>query len=183
MQSLERMHDAADYWTLIQLAADSWPERSTNAVVWFLGRTKVYLDCRGVDRPLYRHVHSEIVGEPVKEWLLAITEPAIVTIDLLALLIVVGSTLEAFFNTCYRLFAPTPSHEWRQVWLHYARWLVAALTFQLAADIIETSVTTGWEALGRIGIIAVIRTFLNYYLEKDIAEIRERRGAREQEPV
>jgi uncharacterized membrane protein len=125
----------------------------------------------------------KIVGEPVKEWLLAITEPAIVTIDLLALLIVVGSTLEAFLNTCYRLFAPTSSHEWRQVWLHYARWLVAALTFQLAADIIETSVTTGWEALGRIGIIAMIRTFLNYYLEKDIAEVRERRGAREQEPV
>jgi uncharacterized membrane protein len=98
-------------------------------------------------------------------------------------LIVVGSTLEAFFNTCYRLFAPTSGHEWRQVWLHYARWLVAALTFQLAADIIETSVTTGWEALGRIGIIAMIRTFLNYYLEKDIAEVRERRGAREQEPV
>jgi len=132
---------------------------------------------------LCRHVHSEIVGEPVKEWLLAITEPVIVTIDLLALLIVVGSTLEAFFNTCYRLFAPTSGHEWRQAWLHYARWLVAALTFQLAADIIETSVTTGWEALGRIAIIAVIRTFLNYYLEKDIAEVRERRGAREQEPV
>src|SRR5215471_9902691 len=101
---------------------------------------------------------------------------------MLALLIVAGSTLEAFFNTCYRLFAPISTHEWRQVWLRYARWLVAALTFQLAADIIETSVTSGWEALGRIAIIAVIRTFLNYYLENDIAEVRERQGTREQKP-
>ena len=58
------------------------------------------------------------------------------------------------------------------------------LTFQLAADIIETSITTGWEAVGRIAAIAVIRTFLNYFLERDLAEsprapARERRRAAE----
>jgi len=115
------------------------------------------------------------------EWLVAITEPVIATIDMLALLIVVGSTLEAFFYTCYRLFTPTSTHEWRQVWLRYARWLVAALTFQLAADIIETSVSTGWDSLGRIAAIAVIRTFLNYFLEKDLGETRELQHEREQE--
>ena len=65
-------------------------------------------------------------------------------------------------------------HERREVWLRYARWLVAGLTFQLAADIIETSITTSWEAVGRIAAIAVIRTFLNYFLERDLAETRER---------
>lgn len=62
----------------------------------------------------------------------------------------------------------------RDVWLHYARWLVAALTFQLAADIIESSITTSWEAVGRLAAVAVVRTFLNYFLERDLAEIRER---------
>jgi uncharacterized membrane protein len=51
--------------------------------------------------------------------------------------------------------------------------LVAGLTFQLASDIIETSITTGWEAVARLGAIAVIRTFLNFFLERDLAEIRE----------
>ncbi len=54
-----------------------------------------------------------------------------------------------------------------------AGWL-PALTFQLAADIIETSITHDWEAIGRIAAIAVIRTFLNYFLERDLAEMRER---------
>jgi uncharacterized membrane protein len=62
----------------------------------------------------------------------------------------------------------------REIWLRFARWLVAALTFQLAADIIETSITTSWEAVGRLAAIAVVRTFLNYFLERDLAEMRGR---------
>jgi uncharacterized membrane protein len=34
------------------------------------------------------------------------------------------------------MFSSPSGHERRDVWLRYARWLVAALTFQLAADII-----------------------------------------------
>ena len=49
--------------------------------------------------------------------------------------------------------------------------LVGGLTFQLAADIIETAISTTWESLGRIAIIAVIRTFLNYFLEKDVSRL------------
>jgi uncharacterized membrane protein len=33
-----------------------------------------------------------------------------------------------------------------------------------------------WQAVARIAAIAVIRTFLNYFLEKDLAEARERPG-------
>jgi uncharacterized membrane protein len=66
------------------------------------------------------------------------------------------------------------AHERHVVWLKYSRWLVAGLTFQLAADIIESSITTSWDAVGRLAAIAVIRTFLNYFLERDQAEVRER---------
>jgi hypothetical protein len=39
---------------------------------------------------------------------------------------------------------------------------------------IETAITTDWEAIARVAAIAVIRTFLNYFLEKDFNELRER---------
>ena len=52
--------------------------------------------------------------------------------------------------------------------------LVAALSVQLAADIIESAISTSWEAIGRLGAIAVIRTFLDYFLGRDVEEIRER---------
>jgi uncharacterized membrane protein len=115
----------------------------------------------------------------MREWLVLITEPAITAIDLLALVIVVFATLEAFVRACQLMFTDANGHERRQVWLRYARWLVAALTFQLAADILETSISSSWESLVRIASVAVIRTFLNYFLEKDVAEIRERDRERE----
>jgi uncharacterized membrane protein len=69
-------------------------------------------------------------------------------------------------------------HESRAVWLRYARWLVAGLTFQRAADILETAIAPSWEDIGRLGAIAVIRTFLNFFLERDLTEVLERRDER-----
>jgi uncharacterized membrane protein len=97
----------------------------------------------------------------------------------LALAIVLVSSLEAFVRACQLMFSHPSGHERREVWLRYARWLVAALTFQLAADILETSISSSWESLVRIASIAVIRTFLNYFLEKDLGEVREPVGAAE----
>jgi uncharacterized membrane protein len=110
----------------------------------------------------------------MKEWLVFITENAVVLIDMLALIIVLVGTVEAFFAGLRAMLSLPSGHERRDVWLRYARWLVAGLTFQLAADIIETSITTDWQAVGRIAAIAVIRTFLNYFLDRDLEEVRKR---------
>jgi uncharacterized membrane protein len=110
----------------------------------------------------------------MKDWLIFTTEHAIVVIDWLALILILIGTVEAFFGGLRLMFASATGHMERDVWLRYARWLVAGLTFQLAADIIETAITTDWDAVGRIAVIAVIRTFLNYFLERDLSEIRDR---------
>jgi uncharacterized membrane protein len=110
----------------------------------------------------------------VKQWLVFATENAIVIIDAMALVIIVVGTIEAFFGGLRAMFSSPTGHERRDIWLRYARWLVAGLTFQLAADIIETSITTEWQAVGRIGAVAVIRTFLNYFLDRDLEDVRRR---------
>jgi uncharacterized membrane protein len=116
-----------------------------------------------------------LAGERImKEWLTLVTKYAIVIIDALALVIIVVGTIEAFISAFRLVFFCPSGHVERDVWLRYARWLVAGLTFQLAADIIETSITTGWDAVARIAAVAVIRTFLNYFLEHDLTDIRER---------
>jgi len=110
----------------------------------------------------------------MREWLILITEPTIVAIDFVAFLIIVAGTLETLVRGVLMLFGGREGRERREVWLRYARWLVAGLTFQLAADIVETSTSTDWEAIARLGAIAVIRTFLNYFLERDLEELRAR---------
>ena len=110
----------------------------------------------------------------MREWLIAVTEYAIVVIDAMALVIVLFGTVEAFVSGLRLMLAGTTTNiERREIWLRYARVLVAGMTFQLGADIIETSITAGWEAVARLGAIAVIRTFLNFFLERDLTEIRE----------
>lgn len=105
----------------------------------------------------------------MKEWLVAISEPTIIVIDAIALLVIAFGTLEALIGIV-RLLTRHDSAHARAVWLRYGRWLVAGLTFQLAADIVETSISTDWQGIARLGAIAVIRTFLNYFLERDINE-------------
>jgi len=118
----------------------------------------------------------------MKEWLVTVTEYSVLLIDTMALAIVLFGTLEAFVSGLRLMLTGTATNiERREVWLRYARALVAGLTFQLGADIIETSITTGWEAVARLGIIAVIRTFLNVFLERDLTEIRELQHERRRE--
>jgi uncharacterized membrane protein len=55
----------------------------------------------------------------------------------------------------------------------FGGWLVVALEFQLAADIVATIVSPTYEHLIQVGVVAVIRTFLNYFLNKELTEERE----------
>ena len=64
-----------------------------------------------------------------------------------------------------------------QTRLVMSRFLVLALEFQLAADILATAAEPSWEQLVRLGAIAVIRTFLNYFLGKEVKEIEEEERA------
>jgi uncharacterized membrane protein len=54
------------------------------------------------------------------------------------------------------------------VWLGFGVWLLLGLEFELAADIVRTAISPSWSELGQLATIAAIRTFLNYFLEKDI---------------
>jgi uncharacterized membrane protein len=50
------------------------------------------------------------------------------------------------------------------------RYLSLALEFQLGADILATAMAPGWEQLGKLGAIAVIRTGLNFFLMRETQE-------------
>ena len=52
----------------------------------------------------------------------------------------------------------------------FGGWLVVALEFLLAADIIGTLIAPNTQQLIQLGAVAVIRTFLNYFLNKELNE-------------
>ena len=115
---------------------------------------------------------SEVV---TMHFLVDATEHAILVINFMALVLIALGTVEAFFKGLRVMLSRSATgYARREVWLQYMRWLVAGLSFQLAADILATSVAPAWDELVRLAIIAVIRVFLNFFLEKDLSEMRRR---------
>jgi uncharacterized membrane protein len=66
----------------------------------------------------------------------------------------------------------------RELWLRFATWILLALEFALAADLVRTAVAPTWDDISKLAVIATIRTMLNYFLAKDIASFDEKGAVR-----
>ncbi|MEO1148438.1 MAG: DUF1622 domain-containing protein [Cyanobacteria bacterium J06638_22] len=63
--------------------------------------------------------------------------------------------------------------------LRFGMWLALALEFQLGADILGTTLDPSIDELVKLAIIALIRTFLNYFLGRELEkelEMEKMRG-------
>lgn len=89
-------------------------------------------------------------------------------ISVLCVLLGTFATLQ-LFTAGIRHRLPIPFSQLR---LRFGTWLAMALEFQLGADILGTTVAPSLEALANLAIIAVIRTFLNYFLHKELEHER-----------
>ncbi len=111
------------------------------------------------------------------DWLATIALNVVTIIQVMALLVVAFGTVQAFVLSLRAMVAPSATGQhFHRGYVQYARWLVAGLTFQLAADIIGTAFAPSWDEIGQLAAIAVIRTFVNFFLERDLAE-EEKRAA------
>ena len=93
-------------------------------------------------------------------------------VEVVAALIIAYGAAEALIGllTSTRLW----THGGRkQVWRRFGMWLILGLEFMLAADIVRTAISPTWQQTGQLAAIALIRTFLNYFLEKDIDKYAE----------
>lgn len=86
-----------------------------------------------------------------------------------ALIIAVGA-LQATWQALKLFFArpAQPEQAKTDVRLRLGRWLSLALEFELAADILRTAIAPSWDEIGKLAAIVVLRTLLNYFLEREI---------------
>lgn len=90
-------------------------------------------------------------------------------IEAIAVTVVAFGSIDAFVRLLGLAPRPHATHGARKdIWRRFAAWLLLGLEFELAADIISSVVSPTWVDIGQLGAIAVIRTFLNYFLERDI---------------
>ena len=111
----------------------------------------------------------------MEELVVGFARGAALLIEAAAVVIVTYGAVEAFVRLLTIMVRPGATHgERKAVWRRFGIWLLLALEFELAADIIGTVISPTWQDLGELGAIAVVRTFLNYFLEKDVEESVER---------
>jgi uncharacterized membrane protein len=96
-------------------------------------------------------------------------------VETAAVLIVTVGSAEAFVRLVGIVFRPGTTHgERKAVWRRLGVWLLLGLEFELAADIVRSVIAPTWTDIGTLAAIAVVRTFLNYFLEKDLESAEER---------
>jgi len=67
--------------------------------------------------------------------------------------------------------------------LRLGRWLALGLEFELAADILRTAVAPTWNEIGQLAAIVVLRTVLNFFLQKEIDKAASRNQSGQSPPV
>ena len=93
-------------------------------------------------------------------------------IEAFGALVIGAGVLVALRRAVTGHFPPRPE-DFDAVRLTLARFLAIALEFQLGADILSTAVAPSWDAIGKLGAIAVIRTALNFFLGREMQEAKE----------
>jgi len=79
------------------------------------------------------------------------------------------AAVQATFRSLVVFFRRTsPESATEDVRLRLGRWLVLALEFQVAADILRTAVAPTWDEIGQLAAVIVLRTVLNFFLQKEI---------------
>ena len=94
-----------------------------------------------------------------------------ITIESIALLIIVFAIIKAIRALVFRNRRMDREQKLAQVRLDLGIALALSLEFLLAADIVATAVSPSWDALGKLAAISAIRTFLNFFLEKEVKEL------------
>jgi uncharacterized membrane protein len=105
----------------------------------------------------------------VEEVLHEVAYAASLLIEAVAVVVVTYGALEGFVRLLVLpLKASTTRGSRTEIWRRFGVWLMLGLEFELAADVISSVVSPTWKDIGELAAIALIRTFLNYFLQQDL---------------
>lgn len=111
-------------------------------------------------------VHHTKVEEVFKHWTFFLASG----IEAAAAVVIGVAALEGIVRSLVLFVVRSASEQEakEQIRLRLGRWLAVALEFELAADILRTAIAPTWNEIGQLAAIVVLRTVLNYFLQKEI---------------
>ena len=101
-----------------------------------------------------------------------------IIVEAIALLILALAIVKAVRGLVFRNRHLDRERKLAQVRLDLGIALALSLEFLLAADIAATAVSPTWTAVGKLAAISGIRTFLNFFLEREVKELEKGKSER-----
>lgn len=102
-------------------------------------------------------------------------------VEAVAGIVIAIAVIEATFRVLGLAFRRSTTHESKEeIRLHLGRWLALSLEFLLAADVLRTAVAPTWNEIGQLAAIVVLRTALNYFLQREIDQAAQRENTRQE---
>lgn len=88
------------------------------------------------------------------------------TVEILAAVIIGVAVIKTLLNYFSLLKSSKISKE--EIRVEFGSSVAVSLELLLGADVLATAVAPSWDDIGKLAAIAVLRTALNYFLEKEL---------------
>lgn len=85
--------------------------------------------------------------------------------------ILIGALIAIYRYVLCRFIYSAIQSNLNNIRLDLARTVILGLEFFIASDVIETTITPDFQALGILSVLVIIRTILNFSLHKEIKEL------------
>lgn len=116
--------------------------------------------------------HSTGVVGWVEEILRQFAQFIKIILEFVAIIIIAIAAVNALHKTLYPHKRRRHRTMQQSIRLEMGLSLAISLEFLLAADIVGTAVSPRWQAIAQLAAIAGIRTFLNFFLEREVRELQ-----------
>jgi len=89
-------------------------------------------------------------------------------VEILAAIIIGVAVLKTLLNYLSSILVSSSKVTKEEVRLQFGSSVAVSLELLLGADVLATAVAPSWDDIGKLAAIAVIRTLLNYFLEREL---------------
>ena len=89
-------------------------------------------------------------------------------VEILGAIIIGFAVVKTLYNYLQLMKTPVQKITKEEIRVQFGSSVAVSLELLLGADVLATAVAPSWNDIGKLAAIAVIRTLLNYFLEREL---------------
>ena len=106
----------------------------------------------------------------MEEIAISVTKYISHAVEVISAVIIGIALIQVVWQYLITLSKPTKKISQESIRLQFGSSVAVALELLLGADVLSTAVAPSWDDIGKLASIAVLRTALNYFLEKELSQ-------------